>query len=324
MHDDAARRSTALARRPERGPEDSVERELEIGVLHHDDRVLAAELEVDVLEVICGIPHHRDAGLARAGERNHRDVWMPDEPVADRAAPAVDDVDDPLRNAGFVEQLDEALPERRCVGRRLEDDRVSGDECGCDLPRGDRNREVPRRDDADDADGHPDRHVELVRELGGRRLAEEAPAFAAHVVAHVDRFLHVAAGLRLDLPHLVGHQIGDLGLVLVKELREAEEDLAATWSRHESPVLERLFRSSDGTIDVLGARLRERPDELAVGGARAVEGLSRGGIHPRAADVVLKLSDCRGHAASLKPARQAAGRLPWAGTRSSLAPCRFV
>ena len=212
---------------------------------------------------------------------------MLDEPVADRPAPAVDDVDDPLRNAGFVEQLDEALPERGCVCRRLEDDRVSGDERGRDLPRGDRDREVPRRDDADDADGHPDRHVELVRELGGRRLAEEAPALAAHVVAHVDRFLHVAAGLRLDLPHLVGHQIGDLGLVLEKELREAEEDLAATWSRHESPVLERLFRSSDGTIDVLGARLRERPDELAVGRACRIEGVTGRGVDPLAADVIL-------------------------------------
>jgi len=90
--------------------------------------------------------------------------------------------------------LDEALPERRRVSRGLEDDRVARDQRGRDLPRGDRDREVPRRDDADDADRHPDGHLELVLELGRCRLADEPPTLSAHVVAHVDRFLDVAAG----------------------------------------------------------------------------------------------------------------------------------
>ena len=37
---------------------------------------------------------------------------MPDEAVADSASAAVDDVDDALRDARLVEQLDEALPEQ--------------------------------------------------------------------------------------------------------------------------------------------------------------------------------------------------------------------
>ena len=37
---------------------------------------------------------------------------------------------------------------------------------------GDRDREVPRRDRADDADRHPDAHHELVAELRRRRLAD--------------------------------------------------------------------------------------------------------------------------------------------------------
>ena len=88
-------------------------REVEVGVVHDDDRVLAAELEVDVLEVVGRVPHHRDAGLARAGERDDGHVRVPDEPVADRAAAAVDDVDDARRNAGLDEQLDEALARAR-------------------------------------------------------------------------------------------------------------------------------------------------------------------------------------------------------------------
>ena len=214
VDDHAARRRAALARRAERRPEDPVEREVEIGVVHDDDRVLAAELEVDVLEPLRRRLEHLDAGLARARERDHGDVGMAHEPVADGASSPVHDVDDALRDAGLVEELDEALAESGRVGRGLEDDGVPGDERGRDLPGRDRDREVPRRDHADDADRHPDRHLELVAELGRRRLPEEAPALAAHVVAHVDRFLDVAAGLGLDLPHLVRHEVGQLGLVL--------------------------------------------------------------------------------------------------------------
>ena len=199
--------------RAERRPEDAVEREVEIGVVHDDDRVLAAELEVDVLEPLGGGLEHLHARLARAGERDDGDVRMPHEAVADRSPAAVDDVDDALRHAGLVEQLDEALPERGRVGRGLEDDGVPGDERGRDLPGRDRDREVPRRDDADDADRHADRHLELVPELRRRRLPEQPPALAAHVVAHVDRFLDVAARLGLHLPHLVRHEVGELGLV---------------------------------------------------------------------------------------------------------------
>ena len=67
VRDHAARRGAALAGRAERRPEDPLDREVDVGVVHDDDRVLAAELEVDVLEVaappFCGT---LDADLARA------------------------------------------------------------------------------------------------------------------------------------------------------------------------------------------------------------------------------------------------------------------
>ena len=121
---------------------------------------------------------------------------------------------------------------------------------GRELPGGDRDREVPRRDRADDADGHPHRHLELVAQLGGRRLAEEAAALAGHVDRHVDRLLDVAAGLREHLAHLAAHQLGQLVLLLLEQAREAEEDVAALRRRHEPPLLERGLRRLDGAVDV--------------------------------------------------------------------------
>ena len=136
--------------------------EVQVGVVEDDDCVLAAELEVDVLEVVGRVAHHLDTGLTRAGERDHRDVGMAHEPVPDLSAAPVDDVDHPGRHARLDEQLDEALAQERRVGSRLEDDGVAADEGGCDLPGRDRDREVPGRDHADDPDRLADAHVELV------------------------------------------------------------------------------------------------------------------------------------------------------------------
>src|SRR5919201_468834 len=94
VHDHAARGRTALAGGAERGPDDAVDREIEFGVVHDDDRVLAAEIEVDVLEVVGSGPSDGDARLARAGEGDDRNVRMLDQPLADVRAAAVNDVED--------------------------------------------------------------------------------------------------------------------------------------------------------------------------------------------------------------------------------------
>ena len=71
VHDHAARRRAALAGGAERRPDDALDGEVEVGVVHDDDPVLAAELEVDVLEAVRGGLRHEHARLARAGERDH-------------------------------------------------------------------------------------------------------------------------------------------------------------------------------------------------------------------------------------------------------------
>src|SRR6185295_5073870 len=136
-------------------------------------RVLAAELEMDVLQAVGRGLRHLDSSLARARERDHRYIRMRDDRVTDLSPTSVDDVDDARRNTRVVQQLDEALAERRRVRRRLEDDGVSADERRQDLPGGNRDREVPRRDHTDDTDRLAHAHVELVAELGRGRLAEQ-------------------------------------------------------------------------------------------------------------------------------------------------------
>ncbi len=216
-----------------------------------------------VLEVIGRRLRDRDAGLARAGERDDRNVGMAHERLAGLLAEAVHDLHDVVRQARVVEQVDEPLREQRRVLRRLQHDGVATDQRGTELPRGDRDREVPRRDRADHTDRHAQAEHRLVAQLRRGRLAEQPPALAAHVVGHVDRLLHVAAGLGLHLPHLARHQLRELGLRALELLREAEQDVAALRRGHEAPLLPGRLRGGNGAVDVRRARARERLDDLA-------------------------------------------------------------
>ena len=181
------------------------------------------------------------ADFAGAGEADGADVGVLDERVAGGAAAAADDVDDARRQAGVDQRLHEVVDGERRVGGGLDDAGVAGDERGKELPAGDGHGEVPRRDEADDADGHADAHGELVLQLGGRGLAEEAAAFAGDVKGFVDGFLHVAAGFGEDLAHFAGHVAGVLLLALLQEDAGADEDLGALGRGDEAPGGESLL-----------------------------------------------------------------------------------
>src|SRR5215218_2943823 len=176
IDDHAAARGAALPAGPERGPQDSLRREVEVGVAEHDDGVLAAELQAQALQPAAGTGRDRLARRRAAGERDHRHVRAVDDRVAHLTTGAGDEVDDTRREPRLVHQLDEEGRAQRRVRARLEHDGVPGHERRHHLPARDRDREVPWRDDPRDSERLPDRHRPLVRELRGNRVAEQAPA----------------------------------------------------------------------------------------------------------------------------------------------------
>ena len=99
------------------------------------------------------------AGRGRAGE--HHVVGVVDERRADVGALAADDLDQACGQAGLVEQLDAERHVERGLVVRLEHDAVAGDQRGHRVGEAGGEREVPRRDQPDDALG--DMH------LGGGR-----------------------------------------------------------------------------------------------------------------------------------------------------------
>ena len=102
-----------------------------------------------------------------AGERDQLHALVLDEHVADLGRGAGDDVEPAGRQARLLLELGEEQRRERCRGRRLEDDRAAGGERRRDLVGDEVEREVERRDRADDPDRQPQRERELA--LAGRR-----------------------------------------------------------------------------------------------------------------------------------------------------------
>ena len=164
---------------------------------------------------------------------------MLDQRRARGGAGAADDIDHARRKAGIDQRLHEVVGGERRVGGRLDDAGVAGDEGGKELPAGDGHGEVPRRDEADDADGHAHAHGEFVRQLAGGGDAEEPPALARHIKGFVDGLLHVAARLGQHLAHFAGHVAGVFFLVWMRVRRERR--ISARWARGRGARWRRPF-----------------------------------------------------------------------------------
>src|SRR5206468_12866872 len=97
LHDDAARRGALLTGREEGATRDLLRREVEIGVLERDRRILAAELELDALAARRRLRLEPAPDRVRAGERHGRDLGTRHERASDLRALAEDEVEHAAR-----------------------------------------------------------------------------------------------------------------------------------------------------------------------------------------------------------------------------------
>ena len=217
---------------------------------------------------------------------------MGDERISDLASRADDHVEHARGQPRLLENPRERHDRCRRVARGLDHDGVPGDERRHRFPRGDRHREVPRRDEGADAQRLPDAHRELVRQLRRRGETEEAAALARREVGHVDRFLHVAARLGEDLSHLARHQPRELFLVTLQDLAGGVENLGAPGSGRVAPSRIGLPGGGDRRLDVLESALGKDPDEVvSIGRVAVLERLPGGRGRPLAADEVALQAD---------------------------------
>src|SRR6185503_18455893 len=150
--DDQSRRGrAALPGRKESAVDRAVDRHPQVGVVQNDQRILAAHFELQLGHALDRLGGDRVARRDRAGEADAVDAPIVDHRLADDAAASHHQVEDAFGHAGVDDDLGQRPGRAWDELGRLEHDAVAVGERRRDLPRGDRNRKIPRRDDADDA-----------------------------------------------------------------------------------------------------------------------------------------------------------------------------
>ena len=247
VDDGGAERGAALAGRAEAAEQGALHGQVELGVGHHDERVLPAQLETGRLDVAAAeLPDPR-ADSRRAGESN-----LVDQPLRERTlqtleggrAVALHEVQHAVGQPAVQEELGERVADRRRVLGRLPDDRIAGEQGRDHVPGGNRHGEVPGGDDRRDAHGRAEREQLLVRHLARNGHAVQAPALREEEVAGVHDLLHLAEGLGVGLPDLPGHEAREGLLVLLHQPADLRDRAAAHGRRHGGPFALRRARGA--------------------------------------------------------------------------------
>ena len=183
---DARCRRAVLARVEQSGSRDPGGGSLDVCIVEHDDRRLAAEFEVHALERLRRRLGDFDSRADRPGDRHHRRCVVGDH-LAARVSVAAHHVEDPV---GQELRCNLGQQRSRCRSRvgRLQHHRVSGGDRGSELPHGHHHRVVPRSN----LRAHP------------HRLSTDHRGHVAHVFGSGLALEH--AGRACEEPNLVDHR----------------------------------------------------------------------------------------------------------------------
>ena len=174
------------------------------------------------------------------------------------------------RDAAGVQGVDDGLGARGRLLGGLEHDRVAGRQRGADHARGDRQREVPRRDHAGHAAADVAHRVALARQLDQRLAAVERERALRVVLEEVDRLADVAVGLGPGLAGLADGERGELQAARAQDAGGARERGGAIGGGLARPGLVALLGAADGVLDVRCGGLVRVGDDA--GGRARVDG----------------------------------------------------
>jgi hypothetical protein len=191
---------------------------------------------------------------------------------------AVDDVEDPVGQAGLLVQLGDPQRDRRVALGRLEDEGVAAGDRDRVHPHRDHDREVERGDPG----RHPDRLADRVAvDLGGDVLGEvalEQVGDAGGDLHDLHAALDLAGGVGHDLAVLGGDDPGQLVPVALEQLQEPEHHPGPLDHRGVAPGRVGGLGRLDGGVDVVAGGVGDLGGLLP--GGRVIHGpgaLGRGG-----------------------------------------------
>jgi hypothetical protein len=266
-HDDVpARCDAGLPLVPQRGPDGTARGPVDVRVVEHDERVVAAELGDHRRLRLGREPGEPSAHLERAGEVDQVEPGLADQRLAGPGPVARDDVEDAGRQAGRPRRLGQHLAarDRRQLGR-LEHDRVPVGQAGGQRPHGQAHRVVPGHDEADDAERDGPGQRQLARLVGRQDVAGVLGQLGGRVQQLGDRLAQLLLGLLRGAAGFPDEQGDQLVVASLELAGEGPQDGAP--GRGAGPGPARLGPPGGGhrPRDLLGRAVRVTADGDARG-----------------------------------------------------------
>jgi hypothetical protein len=227
LHEEPVRGGAGLAHVPHLGGHGPFDGLVQVGVLEHDERCVAAQFHGGAQDVLGGVGHQALAHRGGAGEGDLPQAGVgqqrPGDPGGGRGG---DDVEDAGGQAGVEHGLREVLGGERGELGGFEDHGAAGGDGGGDLAGGHGEREVPRGDEQARADGFV-LDEDLVLALGGGEVAAVvADGFFGEPAQELGPVGDFAAGFGQGLAHFQGHQQGEVFGAFGDQVEGAAQDLA--------------------------------------------------------------------------------------------------
>ncbi len=247
---------------------------LEIRVVEHDEGVVAAELERDLLEQAAGQLAHPAARGGRPGERHGVDVGVGDDRLAGLRA-ADDDVEQPVGQPGLAEHGLEHGP--AADGRLriwLEDHGIAQREGRGDHPHPQDRGRVPGRDRPDHPERHPANHGQPPSRHGRHERSVRLPGHGCRVVHLRDGEVLLVVHLAVDGARLPLRPAAELVPVCLVDLGRAPEDAGALGVVGLRPGRLSGRGGRRGAGDVFRGRLREGEQRASGRGLADLAGLA--------------------------------------------------
>ena len=230
------------------------DRGIDIGVVEHHERRVAAELEAELLHADGGLLIEDLADFGRAGEADEAHGGMFAQHLADRRRIAGEDVEHALRHAGlFGERHQRQRGQRRFIGG-LEHHGAAGGERRRDFSGDHRAREIPRRDRAADADRLLDREQPRIRPLGRNGFAIDAAGFLGEEFDIGAADIDLAERFRQRLALLRGQDQREVLAVGDDQVEPFAQDVGALLGGELGPGRERALGGFDRLRRFRGAR----------------------------------------------------------------------
>ena len=286
VHEDAAAGAAYLALVEQDAQLDAVQHHVPLGVGEDDVGGLAAQLQRGRDKALGRCASDIAAHFGGTGEGQLADLRVVEDVLTRLRAAARDHVEHAGRDdaLGELRQLEHR---KRGRGRGLEHRAVAGGQHGGQLPSRHKEREVPRHDLTDDADGlvQHERHHVARKHVGLSRIGQQ---HAGEVTEMIDRVRHVdGARLANGLAVVQRLQQSELLGVLFDEVGHLVQDNSALGLRGLAPGFERLPSSVDRAVDVFLGGIGNNGKLFTVGGAVHVERAAVRRVDPFAADVEL-------------------------------------